>query len=267
MSLIQPTRVAFDDPDLRGKRAALVAELRAFLPDDSVLEREEEVRPYECDGLSAYRQLPLLVVLPRTVAEVQRILRLCHERRVPVVARGAGTGLSGGALPLPDGLLLSLARFTQILELDPIGRTARVQPGVRNLAISEAARPHGLYYAPDPSSQIACTIGGNVAENSGGVHCLKYGLTVHNVLSVTFVTMEGELIELGSAALDSAGYDLLALFVGSEGMLGVTVEVRVKLLPIPERAQALLAAFDDVEAPDGRSATLSLPASSRPDWR
>jgi glycolate oxidase len=247
MSLIQPTRVAFDDPDLRGKRSALVAELRAFLPDDAVLEREEEVRPYECDGLSAYRQLPLLVVLPRTVAEVQRILRLCHERRIPVVARGAGTGLSGGALPLPDGLLLSLARFNQILELDPVGRTARVQPGVRNLAISEAARPHGLYYAPDPSSQIACTIGGNVAENSGGVHCLKYGLTVHNVLAVTFVTMEGELIELGSAALDSAGYDLLALFVGSEGMLGVTVEVRVKLLPIPERAQALLAAFDDVE--------------------
>ena len=247
MSLIQPTRVAFDDPDLQGKRAALVAELRTFLPDDSVLEREEEVRPYECDGLSAYRQLPLLVVLPRTVAEVQRILRLCHERRVPVVARGAGTGLSGGALPLPDGLLLSLARFNRILELDPIGRTARVQPGVRNLAISETARPHGLYYAPDPSSQIACTIGGNVAENSGGVHCLKYGLTVHNVLSVTFVTLEGELIELGSAALDSAGYDLLALFVGSEGMLGVMVEARVKLLPIPERAQALLAAFDDVE--------------------
>jgi len=247
MSLIQPTRVAFDDPDLQSKRAALVAELRTFLPDDSVLEREEEVRPYECDGLSAYRQLPLLVVLPRTVAEVQRILRLCHERRIPVVARGAGTGLSGGALPLPDGLLLSLARFNRILELDPIGRTARVQPGVRNLAISETARPHGLYYAPDPSSQIACTIGGNVAENSGGVHCLKYGLTVHNVLSVTFVTLEGELIELGSAALDSAGYDLLALFVGSEGMLGVMVEARVKLLPIPERAQALLAAFDDVE--------------------
>ncbi|ADC62855.1 FAD-linked oxidase C-terminal domain-containing protein [Allochromatium vinosum] len=247
MSLIQPTRVAFDDPDLRNKRAALVAELRTFLPDDSVLEREEEVRPYECDGLSAYRQLPLLVVLPRTVAEVQRILRLCHERRVPVVARGAGTGLSGGALPLPDGLLLSLARFNRILELDPIGRTARVQPGVRNLAISEAVCPQGLYYAPDPSSQIACTIGGNVAENSGGVHCLKYGLTVHNVLSVTFVTLEGELIELGSAALDSAGYDLLALFVGSEGMLGVMVEARVKLLPIPERAQALLAAFDDVE--------------------
>ena len=247
MSLIQPTRVAFDDPDLRGTRAALAAELRAFLPDDAVLEREEEVRPYECDGLSAYRQLPLLVVLPRTVAEVQRILRICHERRVPVVARGAGTGLSGGALPLPDGLLLSLARFNQILELDPIGRTARVQPGVRNLAISEAARPHGLYYAPDPSSQIACTIGGNVAENSGGVHCLKYGLTVHNVLSVTFVTLEGERIELGSAALDTAGYDLLALFIGSEGMLGVMVEARVKLLPIPERAQALLAAFDDVE--------------------
>ncbi|EXJ14044.1 FAD-linked oxidase C-terminal domain-containing protein [Imhoffiella purpurea] len=247
MSLIQPERIAFDDPRIVSARADLVAALRAFLPADAVLERQEEVRPYECDGLSAYRQLPLLVVLPRTVEEVQRILRLCSERQVPMVARGAGTGLSGGALPRGDGLLLSLARFNRILDLDPVARTARVQPGVRNLAISEAARPHGLYYAPDPSSQIACTIGGNIAENSGGVHCLKYGLTVHNLLSVTFVTMEGELIELGSAAPDSPGYDLLALYIGSEGMLGVTVEARVKLLPVPERAQALLAAYDDVE--------------------
>ncbi len=247
MSFIQPAQIAFDNPHLVETRAELVAALRAFLPADSVLERQEEVRPYECDGLSAYRQLPLLVLLPRTVEEVQRILRLCHERQVPVVARGAGTGLSGGALPLGDGVLLSLARFNRILELDPVGRTARVQPGVRNLAITEAAAVHGLYYAPDPSSQIACTIGGNVAENSGGVHCLKYGLTVHNVLSVTFVTMEGERIELGSTALDSPGYDLLALYIGSEGMLGVTVEVTVKLLPVPERAQALLAAFDEVE--------------------
>ncbi|EGV27872.1 glycolate oxidase, subunit GlcD [Thiorhodococcus drewsii AZ1] len=247
MSLIQPARIPFDDPQIVAARTDLVAALRAFLPAESVLEKQEEVRPYECDGLSAYRQLPLLVVLPRTVEEVQRILRLCSERKVPVVARGAGTGLSGGALPLGDGLLLSLARFNRILDLDPVARTARVQPGVRNLAISEAAKPHGLYYAPDPSSQIACTIGGNIAENSGGVHCLKYGLTVHNLLSVTFVTMDGELIELGSEALDSPGFDLLALYIGSEGMLGVTVEVTVKLLPVPERAQALLAAYDDVE--------------------
>ncbi|NEV64122.1 FAD-linked oxidase C-terminal domain-containing protein [Thiorhodococcus minor] len=247
MSLLQPAQMAFDDPGLATRRAELVATLRAFLPEDAVLERREEVQPYECDGLSAYRQLPLLVVLPRTVEEVRRVLKTCYEREVPVVARGAGTGLSGGALPLGDGIVLSLARFNQILELDPVARTARVQPGVRNLAITEAAMMHGLYYAPDPSSQIACTIGGNVAENSGGVHCLKYGLTVHNVLAVTFVTMEGELVQLGSEALDAAGYDLLALYIGSEGMLGVTVEVTVKLLPVPERAQALLAAYDDVE--------------------
>ncbi|HYN76319.1 MAG TPA: FAD-linked oxidase C-terminal domain-containing protein [Lamprocystis sp. (in: g-proteobacteria)] len=247
MSLLHTATTDFHAPGLASTRAELVGALRAFLPPDAVLEQEEQVRPYECDGLSAYRQLPLLVVLPRTVEEVQRCLRLCSERQVPVVARGAGTGLSGGALPLHDGIVLSLARFNRILDLDPVARTARVEPGVRNLAITEAAAPHGLYYAPDPSSQIACTIGGNVAENSGGVHCLKYGLTVHNVLAVTLVTMEGELIELGSAALDSPGYDLLALYIGSEGMLGVTVEVTVKLLPAPERAQALLAAYDDVE--------------------
>ncbi len=247
MSLIQPTVTDFHDPRLAASRTDLKGALRAFLPADCVLEQEEEVRPYECDGLSAYRQLPLLVALPRTVAEIQRIMRLCHERQIPVVARGAGTGLSGGALPLGDGLLLSLARFNRILDLDPVGRTARVEPGVRNLAITEAAAPHGLYYAPDPSSQIACTIGGNLAENSGGVHCLKYGLTVHNVLAAKLVTIEGELLEIGSAAPDSPGYDLLALFIGSEGMLGVTVEATVKLLPVPERAQALLAAYDDVE--------------------
>jgi glycolate oxidase len=247
MSLLYTPHTSFDDPKLAVSRDALERELRNFLPPDSVLVQEEEVRPYECDGLSAYRQLPLLVVLPRTVPEVQRVLRLCHEHRVPVVARGAGTGLSGGALPLADGIVLSLARFNRILELDPVQRTARVEPGVRNLAISQAAAPHGLYYAPDPSSQIACTIGGNVAENSGGVHCLKYGLTVHNVLGVKLVTMEGELLEIGGMGLDSAGYDLLALYIGSEGMLGVTVEVTVKLLPVPERAQALLAAYDDVE--------------------
>ena len=163
---------------------SLIAELRAILQEDAILSEPEDLRPYECDGLSAYRQLPMIVVLPESVEEVQKIMRLCHAHRVPVVARGTGTGLSGGALPLADGLVLSLARLKSILEIDPERQTARVQPGVRNLAISEAVKPHGLYYAPDPSSQIACTIGGNIAENSGGVHCLKYGLTVHNVLKL-----------------------------------------------------------------------------------
>ena len=204
------------------------------------------MHPYECDGLSAYRALPMVVALPTTVEQVQTIMKLCYESNVPVVARGAGTGLSGGALPHAEGVLLGLGKFKQILDINPEQRTARVQPGVRNLAISQAVDHLGLYYAPDPSSQIACTIGGNVAENSGGVHCLKYGLTVHNILQLKIVTMEGELITLGSSGLDAAGYDLLALFTGSEGMLGVIVEVTVKLLPKPERAQVLLAAFDDV---------------------
>jgi glycolate oxidase len=247
MSQVQARQRPFHDLDLIAARAELIGKLRAFLPEDSLLEQEEELRPYECDGLSAYRQLPLLVVLPRTIDEVQRIMRLCSERSVPVVARGAGTGLSGGALPHAEGVLLSLARFNRILEIDKANRTARVQPGVRNLAISEAAAPFGLYYAPDPSSQIACTIGGNVAENSGGVHCLKYGLTVHNVVALELVTADGELIEVGGQALDSPGYDLLALLIGSEGMLGVVVEVTVRLLPVPERAQVVLAAYDDVE--------------------
>lgn len=247
MSQVQTQQRKFHDPTLVAARADLMRELRGFLPEDSVLEQEEELRPYECDGLSAYRQLPLLVVLPRTVEEIQRIMRLCDARDVPVVARGAGTGLSGGALPHEEGVLLGLARFNRILGIDQTSRTARVQPGVRNLAISEAAAPFGLYYAPDPSSQIACTIGGNVAENSGGVHCLKYGLTVHNVLSITLVTLEGELLEIGGEALDSPGYDLLSLLVGSEGMLGVVVEVTIRLLPMPERVQVVLAAYDDVE--------------------
>ena len=227
-------------------RQSLVAALRVFLPDAAILHAEEDTRPYECDGLSAYRQIPWLVVLPSTVEQVQRILHLCHARRLPVVARGAGTGLSGGALPHAQGVLLSLAKFQSILSIDPANRTARVQPGVRNLAISQAAAAYGLYYAPDPSSQIACTIGGNVAENSGGVHCLKYGLTVHNILKLEVVSMQGERLTIGSEALDTPGYDLLALMTGSEGMLGVIVEVIVKLLPVPERAQVILAAFDDV---------------------
>ena len=222
------------------------AALRAFMPEATVLFEREDVKPYECDGLSAYHQVPMVVALPADEKEVQRILRTCHGMQVPVVARGAGTGLSGGALPLGNGVLLSLAKMMRILAIDPEARTARVQPGVRNLAISEAAEPYGLYYAPDPSSQIACTIGGNVAENSGGVHCLKYGLTVHNVIALRAYTIEGELLEIGGAALDAPGYDLLALLTGSEGMLAVVTEVTVKLLPRPQRARCLLAAFDDV---------------------
>jgi glycolate oxidase len=227
-------------------RSELIRRLQAIMPADSVLHDPEDLRPYECDGLSAYRQLPMVVALPSTVDQVQAVLRLCHEHNVPVVARGAGTGLSGGALPHTHGVLLGLARFTNILEIDANKRIARVQPGVRNLAISQAVDHLGLYYAPDPSSQIACTIGGNVAENSGGVHCLKYGLTVHNIQQLKIVTVEGELLTIGGSGLDAPGYDLLALLTGSEGMLAVIVEVTVKLLPRPERTQVLLAAFDDV---------------------
>jgi glycolate oxidase len=229
-------------------RAELVSELRAFLPPDAVLHETEALRPYECDGLSAYRKTPLAVALPRTIEEVQRIMRIASRLGVPVVARGAGTGLSGGALPLADGLLLGLARFNQIVDIDSKRLQARVQPGVRNLAISEAAAPFGLYYAPDPSSQIACTIGGNVAENSGGVHCLKYGLTVHNIVEIEVVTIDGERLTIGARSPDSPGYDLLALMTGSEGMLGIIVEITVKLLARPVEARALLAAYDSVEA-------------------
>ncbi len=225
----------------------LIAELGRFLPPASILTEDEDLKPYETDGLTAYRQTPMLVVIPETEEQVGQILKTCHRAGVPLVARGAGTGLSGGALPLADGVLMSMARFSRILHLDPLGRAARVQPGVRNLAISEAAAPHGLYYAPDPSSQIACTIGGNVAENSGGVHCLKYGLTVHNILKLRALTISGEAIEIGSEGLDSAGYDLLALLTGSEGMLAVFTEVTVKLLPKPERAQVVMAGFADIE--------------------
>lgn len=226
--------------------AELFKALGKIVPDESILFEREDLKPYECDGLSAYRAIPLVVVLPETIEQVQRILTLCHAHQVPVVARGAGTGLSGGALPHEQGVLLSLAKFKNIIDINPKRRIARVQPGVRNLAISQAADEFGLYYAPDPSSQIACTIGGNVAENSGGVHCLKYGLTVHNIQQLKIITIEGELLTIGGSGLDSAGYDLLALMTGSEGMLGVIVEVTVKLLPKPERAQVLLAAFDDV---------------------
>jgi len=234
-------------PDANISKQDLLIKFQDFLPNNAVLHDAEDLRPYECDGLSAYRRVPMIVVLPSTIEQVQSVIKICFQNNVPVVARGAGTGLSGGALPLEKGVLLSLAKFKSILNIDPLARTARVQPGVRNLAISDAAKAFGLYYAPDPSSQIACSIGGNVAENSGGVHCLKYGLTVHNILALKIVTIEGELLTIGGISLDSPGFDLLALMTGSEGMLGVIVEVTVRLLPIPERAQVLLAAFDDVE--------------------
>ncbi len=229
-------------------RNALAAKFRSFLGAESVLDDAEELKPYECDGLTAYRQTPLLVVLPETIEQVQRVLRVCSDHQVPVVARGAGTGLSGGALPLADGVLLVLAKFNSILSVDTANRTARVQPGVRNLAISEAVDAYGLYYAPDPSSQIACSIGGNVAENAGGLHCLKYGLTVHNILALEVLTMDGERLTIGAQSLDAAGYDLLALLTGSEGLLAIIVEITVRLLPKPECARVLLAAFDDVGA-------------------
>ena len=224
-----------------------VAELHQLLPPHSVLQAREDVAPFESDGLSSYRQPPDLVVLPEDEGQVAAILRLCHAHQVAVVARGAGTGLSAGALPVGGAILLVLSKLNRILAIDPLARSATVQTGVRNLAISEAAAQYGLYYAPDPSSQIVCSIGGNVAENSGGVHCLKYGLTVNNILALRVITIEGEILEIGSTALDSAGYDLLALMTGSEGLLGVITEVTVKLLPKPTRAQVLLAGFDSVE--------------------
>lgn len=229
-------------------KPGIIAALQAELPDDMVLFDDEDLRPFECDGLSAYRQLPMIAVLPATIEQVQIVMRICHALAVPVVARGAGTGLSGGALPLDNGVLLSLARFNRILDIDTDNRRATVQPGVRNLAISEAVDHLGLYYAPDPSSQIACSIGGNVAENSGGVHCLKYGLTTHNILQLEIITVDGERLTVGGASLDSPGYDLLALMTGSEGLLGVIVEVVVKLLPQPELARVAMVAFDDVRA-------------------
>jgi glycolate oxidase len=228
------------------RQQAVVAALTTVLPAHALLWQGEDTVPYECDGLTAYRQLPLAVALPETEAQVAAVLKACHALQVPVVARGAGTGLSGGAMPHAMGVTLALAKFNRIVKLDKASRTAVVQCGVRNLAISEAAAPLGLYYAPDPSSQIACTIGGNVAENSGGVHCLKYGLTLHNVLKVRGFNVEGEPVEFGSDALDAPGLDLLPLIVGSEGMLAVTLEVTVKLVPKPKLARCIMASFDDV---------------------
>lgn len=232
--------------DRAARQAEVVAALQPLLPAHALLWQREDTTPYECDGLTAYRERPLVVALPETEAQVAAVLRACHGLGVPVVARGAGTGLSGGALPHALGVTLSLAKFNRIVQVDPQARTATVQCGVRNLAISEAAAPHGLYYAPDPSSQIACTIGGNVAENSGGVHCLKYGLTLHNVLRVRGFSADGEAVEFGSTALDAPGLDLLAVVVGSEGMLAVTTEVTVKLVPKPKLARCVMASFDDI---------------------
>jgi len=227
-------------------QSRLVQALKPLLPAHALLWNREDTTPYECDGLTAYRQRPLAVALPESEAQVQAVLRCCFDLKVPVVARGAGTGLSGGAMPHAQGLTLSMAKFNQIVRMDAFSRTAVVQCGVRNLAISEAAAPLGLYYAPDPSSQIACTIGGNVSENSGGVHCLKYGLTLHNVLQIRGFTMAGDPVTLGSTALDAPGLDLLSVAIGSEGMLAVVTEVTVKLVPKPQLARCIMASFDDV---------------------
>jgi len=224
----------------------ILAALRAVLPADSVLSSPEQRRPYECDALTTFRRIPQLVVLPRTESEVQAVLLACNQHQVPIVDRGSGTGLSGGATPFENGVLLSLSRMNRILEIDPHGRTARLEPGVPNLKVSEAAAAYGLYYAPDPSSQVACSIGGNVAENSGGVHCLKYGLTVHNVLGVRGYGIDGERIEFGGLALDGPGLDLLALTIGSEGLLMVVTEVIVKLIPRAPCVQLIMASFADV---------------------
>jgi glycolate oxidase len=228
------------------RREEIVARLAGCLPDESLVLDVESQRPFECDALTLYRDLPLAVVLPSTVEQVREVLGICHSLDVPVVTRGSGTGLTAGCMPHPEGVLLVLSKLDRILEIDPLARTARVQPGVSNLAISEAAADHGLYFAPDPSSQIACSIGGNLASNSGGVHCLKYGLTVHNLLSARILLSDGAEITVGGGGLDSPGYDLLALFTGSEGLLGVAVEITVKLLPCPQEARVVMAAFDSV---------------------
>ena len=240
MNVIDPT-------PLHARQQDLVSALKPILDEDCLLWEAEDTIPYECDGLAAYRQMPLAVALPSTESQVIDILRVCSRLKIPVVPRGSGTGLSGGAMPIAQGLVLYLAKFKKILAIDPIARTAVVQPGVRNLAISEAVAKHQLYYAPDPSSQIACSIGGNVSENSGGVHCLKYGLTLHNVLRVRAVLMNGEVVEFGGLAPDAPGLDMLSIFIGSEGMLGIVTEVTVKLVPKPQIAKVIMASFDDIE--------------------
>jgi len=243
MSLCMPE----PDAGVLARRREIVAAMRAIVPGEGVIDHPDGLRAYEADGLTAYRQPPLVVVLPETTEQVARVLAWCHANRVKVVPRGAGTSLSGGALPLEDGVLLGLTKLNRILDIDYADRIAVVQPGVTNLAITRAVEEQGFYYAPDPSSQIACSIGGNVAENAGGVHCLKYGLTTNNVLGVELVTIEGEVLRLGGRGLESAGLDLLGLVVGSEGLLGVVTEVTVRILPRPQTARALLIGFAEIE--------------------
>lgn len=235
------------DQSVLARRAEIIAALRAIVPGEGVIDHPDALRVYESDGLTAYRQPPMVAVLPETTAQVAAILRWCHTNSVKIVPRGSGTSLSGGALPLADGVLLGLSKFNRVLDIDPANRLAVVQPGVTNLAVTRAVEELGFYYAPDPSSQIACSIGGNVAENSGGVHCLKYGLTTNNVLGVEFVTIEGEILRIGGRHLDPAGLDLLGVIVGSEGLLGVVTEVTVRILPKPEAARAILIGFGTVE--------------------
>src|SRR5476649_920855 len=237
------------EPDARiiARRAEIAEELRRIVPGEGVIDSAAELRVYESDGLTAYRQAPMLVVLPETTEQVSRVLRYCQAEGVKIVPRGAGTSLSGGALPLADGIILGLGKLKRILDIDFANRCAVVQPGVTNLGITNAVQHAGFYYAPDPSSQIACTIGGNVAENSGGVHCLKYGLTTNNVLGIEMVLMNGEIIRLGGKHLDSGGYDLIGIITGSEGLLGVVTEVTVRLLKKPETARALLVGFPSAE--------------------
>src|SRR3954463_11087824 len=235
------------DQSVLARRDRIVAGLRAIVPGEGVIAAEREMRPYESDGLTAYRQLPMVVVLPETTQQVSRVLAFCHAERIKVVPRGAGTSLSGGALPLVDGVLLGMAKFSRIREIDFANRVAVVEPGVTNLAISAAVQAEGFYYAPDPSSQIACTIGGNVAENSGGVHCQKYGMTTNNILGLEMVLMDGEVLQLGGKHLDSGGYDLIGIITGSEGLLGVVTEVTVRLLKKPETARAVLVGFPSAE--------------------
>src|ERR671929_706465 len=244
------TRLAMPEPDSRvlSRRAEIVRRLEEIVPGEGVVADPDGMRPFETDGLTAYRQMPFVVVLPETVEQVSEVLRYCHAQGIKVVPRGSGTSLSGGALPLADAVLLGLGKFKRIREIDFDNRVVVTEPGVTNLAISQAVAHAGFYYAPDPSSQIACSIGGNVAENSGGVHCLKYGLTVHNILRVRAITIEGDVVELGSSALDAPGYDLLALVTGSEGLLAITLEITVKLLAKPEAAQVVMASFVDVES-------------------
>jgi glycolate oxidase len=232
---------------VRKDNPLLLEGLKGILPAEFILTTQEQLKPFECDGLAVYKELPLVAVLPGSSTEVKELVKLCYKLKIPIVSRGAGTGLSAGAKPHPQGLLLVMTRMNQILHIDQANQTATVQPGVRNLAISEAADPYGLFYAPDPSSQIACSIGGNIAENAGGVHCLKYGLTVHNVMQIKALTVEGEEIILGGAGFESPGFNIQTLMIGSEGMLGIVTEIIVRLLPKPQVAKTLLAAFDDVE--------------------